>query len=483
MKKSAKKWFSILLAMILMLSFATAAMAGGEEETPLVEAVPISAPAPDSAAGPAVMINGELLEFPDAQPEYSYDRTMIPVRALMEELDAEVDYLDGTVIIKMGGYTISLVIGEEEVTVTDAEGKASTVKMDCASYIKDDRTYVPLRFVSEAAGYDIFWDALWKTAIVIDKDAVVAELDKKFAKLDALMAFETETITGNQEVGVDMNMSITAEGETIEMEANAIGISGANAVDVSMTMDMTLPDSLKEDSKEVQVLLDALKEKGVEYIMNMETGIYYIKFPSEMISMLESSLSGDVWMKVDMNVMLESILGMSLEDLTADVESISSYGEALYDTFMMIQGDSIYAYEMLMESAEQMASILDNVTVTDDSFALVLDLDDINALESGVPFDAFELNISGTADGAGKGKIAVKAEGVNIDITFDVDAIGNGTITFSIEVDELMSISMDMKMTAVKTDKEPRMAPPTGAAIIDVFDMIEMPPMPMLPAA
>ena len=478
MKKSTKKCASLLLAAILMFSFAVSAFAEGG-------IVAVS----EAGEGPGVMVNGELLEFSDAQPEYSNDRTMIPVRALMEALGAEVDYeesVDGeetvrTVIIKLADATISFVIGEMTATVTDAEGESSVIEMDCASYEKDDRTYVPLRFASEAAGYDVFWDSSFKTAIIIDKKAVIEELDKKFEKLNALMAFEATPIEGNLAVGVDMNMTYVLPDGTMEVNANANGINGALASDIKMTMDMTSSGAYEEIPEEVGSLLTALREKGMEVIVNMETGVYYVKFPSEMISAIQPGLSGDIWMSLDINAFLESMLGQSIAELESTVET--TFGGILYDMVMSMSGDSIYAYEVLMAQADAVTSVLENLNVTDDGFDLVMGLEDIEAMlpESDL-FDVFEINVSGTADGAGKGKIVIADATLSLEMVFDVDALGNGTISFVLEVPEEITVSMDMEMTVAKTNEEPRQAPPEGAVIVDIIELISGgSPMPMLP--
>ena len=78
-------------------------------------------------------------------------RTMVPVRILAETFGASVDYTDGVVTIVDGDTTVVMTVGEDTYTVN---GEEQT--MDTAPVIGDgDRTYVPVRFVAEALGYNV----------------------------------------------------------------------------------------------------------------------------------------------------------------------------------------------------------------------------------------------------------------------------------------------------------------------------------------
>ena len=89
----------------------------------------------------------------DAAPYVADNRTMVPIRALTESFGAKVDYDNDakTVTIVDGDTTIVMTIGETTYTVN---GEEKT--MDVAPVIgSSDRTYVPVRFVAEALGYEV----------------------------------------------------------------------------------------------------------------------------------------------------------------------------------------------------------------------------------------------------------------------------------------------------------------------------------------
>ena len=109
-----------------------------------------------SAAGtaPNVRVNASLVEFPDAQPFIdSNDRTLIPVRFVTEALGATVTWEQSTAtaVIEQNGITVRVPIGSDTISITES-GKTTTAKTDTAAIIKQDRTYVPIRYVAEALG-------------------------------------------------------------------------------------------------------------------------------------------------------------------------------------------------------------------------------------------------------------------------------------------------------------------------------------------
>ena len=101
----------------------------------------------------AVCLNGEWMTF-DVDPILLNDRTMVPFRAIFEALGCTVSWDEDSQTAKgsRNGLNVALPIGEKRVTVGD-----NTVELDQPAVVKDDRTLVPLRFVSEALGAQVRW--------------------------------------------------------------------------------------------------------------------------------------------------------------------------------------------------------------------------------------------------------------------------------------------------------------------------------------
>lgn len=104
-----------------------------------------------------VVVNGSQVNFPDDKPyvDNNSNRTMVPVRFVSEKLGAKVDWngAEQKVIINKDGKTIVLAIGSKTAMVGGKE-----VTFDAPAVIKGVRTFVPLRFISEAYGAVVVWN-------------------------------------------------------------------------------------------------------------------------------------------------------------------------------------------------------------------------------------------------------------------------------------------------------------------------------------
>jgi hypothetical protein len=109
-----------------------------------------------------------------AAPLFKDGRTLVPVRFVSEELGADVAWndLDRTVLITKGENSVLLRIDSHLVSYT--KGATSYGLCDVAPYIINERTYVPLRLVSNALGVGIKWVDSSRT-VYVDSE-VTAEI-------------------------------------------------------------------------------------------------------------------------------------------------------------------------------------------------------------------------------------------------------------------------------------------------------------------
>lgn len=101
-----------------------------------------------------VYVNNSEVIF-DTQPIITDSRTLVPVRAIFEAMDAVVgwDEQTRTVASERNGIIIKLPIGSDVMYKND-----SPVKIDVPAQIIDNRTLVPVRVISEAFGANVEWD-------------------------------------------------------------------------------------------------------------------------------------------------------------------------------------------------------------------------------------------------------------------------------------------------------------------------------------
>lgn len=99
----------------------------------------------------------------DVPPEVRSGRTLVPLRAIFEELGAEVTW-DGAsrmVTAVKGGVTVRLQIDNPVATVNGTERP-----LDQPPVISNGRTLVPVRFVSEALGARVEWEAHTRAVLI-----------------------------------------------------------------------------------------------------------------------------------------------------------------------------------------------------------------------------------------------------------------------------------------------------------------------------
>jgi len=105
---------------------------------------------------PARGLSEERLSF-DAKPFFYQGITMVPMRGIFEWLGTEVGYENGLIRAvsgEAGGHTIELRVGEPKALL---DGKETLLSVPAV--VQQGHAFVPLRFVSEALGASVEYDA------------------------------------------------------------------------------------------------------------------------------------------------------------------------------------------------------------------------------------------------------------------------------------------------------------------------------------
>ena len=95
-------------------------------------------------------------------------QTMIPLRGLIEEMGMEIEWKDKTqeIILTKGIRKINLQIRNKLVKVEGTPYGDVTYTLYSPPKIKDSRTFVPVRFLSEQMGYTVTWDGENQTVTI-----------------------------------------------------------------------------------------------------------------------------------------------------------------------------------------------------------------------------------------------------------------------------------------------------------------------------
>lgn len=127
----------------------------------LVGAVPVCA-----GDNVKVNVNGQEVVFADAQPVIINSRTMIPLRGVFEKLGYTIEWNGNTKAATLKGEEVVTITSGSNVFYADGEAEYS----DVPAQIINNRLYLPLRAIGEAADMDVKWDAATKTAYIYDDD-------------------------------------------------------------------------------------------------------------------------------------------------------------------------------------------------------------------------------------------------------------------------------------------------------------------------
>ena len=138
----------LLILIIAVLAFPIPAAYGADEATVLVNGKQVVSDAP------AVNVSGNI---------------MLPFRAIFNSLgvnDSEIKWNQSSrsIEVSSGKTYLFLMIGNTGALVNE-----KLITLNAAPYIENGRTYVPIRFVSEALGADVKWNGTTKTVTITKK--------------------------------------------------------------------------------------------------------------------------------------------------------------------------------------------------------------------------------------------------------------------------------------------------------------------------
>ena len=452
-----------------------------------------------------VMLNGEYVRFPDAIPEVTGGRTMVPVRPIVEALGGQAEMTDGKVICQAGGVRLTFTPGSSEVlteyTGGELPGDGQMFPMDCAPYIKGGRTYVPVRFLGEILGYRVSWDSDFETAVLTDLEALAAEIDGRFTILNRMLAVQSYTMEEGKSLRgtVKGDLTFTAfdtlNGNTTYTAA-LTGNELFNTQAVNGSYALTLSDNLADElvkllagqglpEEEVEELRAALRKLELDYIITRK-GLAWVSSP-----LLNQAGGGeDIWLGLaaDPQVM-EAVFAQLGQTATVSEQYLATYE------------DSALSWAAAMDYADAMEELLGDkcFTTTDGVSTLRWDLDALIdwALRDYDP-DTF------TEEELAELRREMAEEYKELEYTLTVDSRGNGRVSALIHTlpqhigDSSARLSLEesvrsgrtsmtvnlhianvgtMKFTLtseLRTDPAtPETQPPEGSTVVDAGEMLD----------
>ncbi|CAI6083447.1 TraB/GumN family protein [Cohnella sp. JJ-181] len=235
----------------------------------LILAVSVFSGAASAAAKPvSVWMDGAAVQFKQGNPLVENGTTLVPMRPLLEKLGVGLQW-DGksqTVLGTKSGLSFTLQAGNRTAVVNGA-----VETLDVPPRVIRGTTYVPLRFVAEAIGYKVTWDAknnavsltplgqpggstgfLWKAEKNGNTVYLLGSIHAAQAQMYPLRAEIEAAYKASQYLGVEVDMT------KIDQEAMDKLIADKGTYKDSTT----LKDHVSAET--YQALVDILKANGME---------------------------------------------------------------------------------------------------------------------------------------------------------------------------------------------------------------------------
>lgn len=262
-------------------------------------------PAALAAPAPVVIVNGSEVSF-DVSPVIIDGRTLVPFRTICESLGVQVVWDDAaqTVTAFKPGTTVKLQIGNNTAAINGYQAE-----LDVPARIIHDRTFVPLRFISESLQAAVEWNETANTITINFKNKDILQFQvppalgtpqlsieeiEKLAeeKSPENLKSQINTVYDLLQYMISAHYTVSETGETIIKEGNLVWHHNRpadstikyNSGNCGATSNM-VNYLLKGDYDEVGFIHHTDNEGGHVYNYILQNGKYYIiDFMQYMIS-------------------------------------------------------------------------------------------------------------------------------------------------------------------------------------------------------
>ncbi len=248
-----------------------------------------------------IIYNDKVVQYEDVKPVNTDGRVMIPFRAALENMGATVDYDDAQrkVTAKKGDITISFVLMDDTIYI-DKNGEQSTITMDVPMIIVEDRTLVPIRFMSNAFDMQVGWDGDSETVVIMDYDDYFDEFSSIAPNMTKLTAIEQpEFNKGN----MAFDMSINYDDTQKKFDFTASGEADSTYADKTGGADITLTAEGKDISLK-DAKIEAVLKDGQVYIKT-DAAKQLTKSTNEKLKLVAGTIDSNTWYRIDLNKIID----------------------------------------------------------------------------------------------------------------------------------------------------------------------------------
>ena len=425
----------------------------------------------------SLVVNGEPVSFTDALPQLRSDRSFLPMAATFQALG----YEDGaitwdndarTVTAEKDGVTLLLTIGKNEIRVTGAEGE-EVLTTDVAPYIDptSDRTYIPVGLVADALDYNVGWDGSTATVMIDDVDALLAANTATYEWMDRYMEYGRKytqdacQVTGSYQM--EFTAKDTAEDGTLEegrftWKGDYTMLQSQKALQFDTDMEFHTSASSQGDAS---LDMNASMDVDAAMRMDLETGKLY--FQSKALSGMLGAEKPDSWYLLDLKNTMDGLYGSGYyQDLMALAyqQNDGGFGEVLA---LLLREITPVSPDMTTKDMLQ----LYNQLFSDQAFQK-----SGSSYVSSLQWEGMDLTLTlftnggSQVNGYAMEMSANDPSGLSMTMTASMK---NDKMEMNMEIDDtMMDMTMTMDGVYRRSSAKPAGAPPAGAEVVDVMDLI-----------
>lgn len=419
-----------------------------------------------------VQLNGANLQIQDAAPVNEDGRVYVPFRAVFEALGAIVEYdkESDTITAQKGDTAVQFVIGSTDVTV---DGK--TVTTDAASFVRDGRTYVPVRFAAQSLGVTVGWDAARQTVVMVDKAALKEAAKGQYTLMEKYMvyseSFNKEPMAIKGTLKFDLQVADGSGADAVMIPITGTmkldGLSTAEIASMNVATELDLNQLKKaieqagEMTEEDKRVMEQMQSFDMDVIANMETGKVYMK--SALFGL--SGMDGTAWYMMDLEQMLQGS-GMDLQTLLESTSQQDSYEAVVVS---MIDG-------LPVTDALTCATMLESLNQYQDKNFQKVGSNYVSTLKQETEGVSVAVSLTLKTEGdkvTGYAQSMAMYMGTAPIMTMKVDQSGRqATMNMEMNVDGMMTMKLDGDMRYTATAEKPQSAPASGEKVIDLMEQL-----------
>lgn len=227
--------------------------------------VVLMATIPTYAASSKIIVDGTTINS-DVAPETKNNRTMVPLRVIGENLGITVDWSNSVVTLTKNKMKVTLTTKSNKAVIDGKE-----VKLDTKPYLKNNRVFVPLRFISETFNSEIDYKNHTVTINTTPFYVNGVKIKAVQEEYHMTMGGVEQQVNGNAYIEAIYNLIVDNKGKQVEAPANysweshpnsgtynklrQYNFLDANGISVQQFDIYSLVDSYNKDFKDMPQLL------------------------------------------------------------------------------------------------------------------------------------------------------------------------------------------------------------------------------------